>query len=190
MFIYDEINRKHTLDGKPIPSVTQVIEVCDSWLKTHRQDENVKYALEKGRSIHLACELFDKGLLSPEPNALDSRIQPYLESWIKFLNTFNPKWISIEQPLFNQQYRFCGKPDRVATIDGKITVIDLKHGAYIETYKLQCAAYAEMCGAKDSITVILDENGDTPKIVRSSTHQADWSTFLCFLGVWRFKNNK
>ena len=118
-FTYDEVSRKHTLNGRPVKSVTQIIRGFSYFGRFgNNTPDNIKYAAERGTAVHTVCAQYDMGM---EPSGGDPRIEPYFEAWRKFRREtgvhFPDPQKSIEVPMVASDGSYCGKIDRI-TCDG------------------------------------------------------------------------
>ena len=118
-FIYNEETRIHTLDGKVIPSVSNIIEPLSmDYSKAHPG----KLARKKdlGIAFHECIRLFLMNDL--DEDSIDEElvipIRQFEEFWRKdeFVVRPFPTLIAIEHPYCNEKLKYCGKPDLI-TID-------------------------------------------------------------------------
>lgn len=141
--------------GEYYPSVTTILEAYPKppalmqWLKEKGKDVDdiITAAGRRGSNVHYLTEQYDKGF---EVNLLGENGQPMysLEEWgmferyVDFSTRFNPHHELIEQQILSDYFKFAGTIDRVAIIDGKRFLIDIKtsNGIY-NSYWLQVAAY-------------------------------------------------
>ena len=149
-------------DGRKLISVTQALSILDNRCRID------PFYLERGRLIHLATEYYDRDEL--DESSLDSRIAPYVESYIKFrMNTdFEPKLI--EQKFYHPQYFYAGRLDRQGPLNGISVIIDIKSGAKADVDELQEVALWELCRVNNiPVTKLFDlylrDNGGMPNLV-------------------------
>lgn len=74
-FSFDPDKHIYTLDGKVIPSVTQVLP--------YNYGNNAEYARQRGIYVHTMIELFNKQDL--DEDNLDPELQPFLDAYKRFL---------------------------------------------------------------------------------------------------------
>jgi hypothetical protein len=133
---FDSDNHQFKIDGRPIPSVTQIIKgaglIDDRWFDD--------YYSERGSAVHLTCQLFDEGDLD-EAN-LDPVLSGYLSGWKKFRSDtgFTPD--EIEKQVYNLELQYAGMLDRFGVLAGVPTIIDIKSGAVPWWVGIQLAGYA------------------------------------------------
>jgi hypothetical protein len=110
-------------------------------------------AANRGTEVHKLAERLVKGEAVEVPGALSG----YVDSYVKFLDEWQPKPVLVEATVANLRWKYAGQLDLVADLpNGERAVMDLKtsKGVYPET-SLQCAAYRHA-------EIYLDDN-DTEK---------------------------
>ncbi|MGR3301258.1 MAG: hypothetical protein ACUZ8I_02025 [Candidatus Scalindua sp.] len=168
-FVYDEIERKHTLNGKPIGSVSQIIAPLNDFSKIPPGKLERKRQL--GIEFHEAIRLH---LL--DDLAFDD-LDPDL---VKPMNTFTEWWtglrkiISIERPIYHKILKYCGQPDLVcdnAIYDWKL------RGFMPAVDRLKLEAYRHMVSkTKLSLwTVCFTLEGKMT--IHDSYHKQAWGIF-------------
>lgn len=182
MLEFDKEKHKYKFDGKSIPSVTTII---GDVLKGDRGEIEQSQAMLKGEVIHKTLEYLDKGILGE----YDQRIKKYVEAWEAFKLDYKPKFLSIEEMRVDPKILFAGTIDRVATINGEKTIIDIKTGKSYKEYPIQTAGYALLFEpvATRRMCVFFDEDGYK---VEEHTNPNDIEVFKALLLVWRFKKGK
>lgn len=136
-------SHKYFLNGKHLPSVTQIISGAGLSNFSFVQKDVLAEACARGTIVHKICELWDKGTLDVE--SLDSVGRAYLTQWIEISKVFlkGRKWSAIELPLAIPG-QFAGTLDR-AIFDGKtISVLDIKTGLTNSVAEIQMTAYLEL----------------------------------------------
>ena len=106
---FDDETHTFTVNGKPLPSVTQVLRhegiIPDMRFVT-------EYGLLRGQYVHRATELFDLGTL--DEDTIDGEIRPYLDCYKAFLGDYQGKILHIERRLYHPQWLYAGIVDRVS----------------------------------------------------------------------------
>ncbi len=154
------------------------------------------YALNRGRLVHLACEIIDKNLGGGlHMDSLHPELRPRVEAYLDFreytgLKVFN----LIEEPLVCLKNRYGGTPDRFTV--GRV-ILEIKNGPPIGWEGLQLAGQVGLIMARHSLrtqpmrmSVHLFPNGKwKPEYWKD---RSDWSVFLSLLDVcnWRIRNGK
>jgi hypothetical protein len=86
---------------------------------------------------------------------LGSDVYPYLKAWEQFKSDVGKiKWLLIEEPM-GSKAGYSGTPDRIAEINGKIVLIDIKSGQHELWHGFQLAAYAR--AAKETFGIDVQE---------------------------------
>ena len=153
MNTFDESKHEYRINGRPVPSVTQVLKEAGLIDSTFFTPE----AALRGQHVHTACALWDKGEL--DTCALDPVLVPYLEAWQKFRKESGVTPTIIEEPFCSLEHGFAGTIDR-AWLDGKhFVVCDIKSGPLPDWLPLQLAGYSILINAFSGMGVELRDNG-------------------------------
>lgn len=134
-FVYNDELHVYTLDGRVLPSVTGILK-GENFIDDGFYTEDARV---RGTYVHLACHLYDKGTL--DQDGLDPSLRPYLDAYIKFKSETGFQAIRSEIPHYHPQYLYAGTPDKIGTMAGSDTLIDLKSGAIEPWCALQLAGY-------------------------------------------------
>jgi hypothetical protein len=144
-------------DGSYYPSATTILEAYPKpyalleWMKTagNKADEIRDEAGRRGSTVHRLSEAYDKGhevsLLSEDGTPAYSLDEwAMFERYVNYSEAMAPINLNIEETLICPLLGFGGTLDRVAIIDGKTHLIDIKtsNGVY-PSYWLQLAAYRQ-----------------------------------------------
>jgi hypothetical protein len=121
-----------------LPRVTTIIgEFLEDW------EAVPAYYLEKaakfGQAVHTATEYDDEGVL--KLHTMDVRIWPCVKAWRKFKQDFDVKLEAIEPVVYSMKHGYAGRIDRIGTVKGVRSVIDIKTAKHKATHDLQVAAY-------------------------------------------------
>ena len=149
MIEFNEEKHIYTVDGKVVPSVT---DICSPITADHYGSINsavLEMASRRGTAVHEATELIDLGAM-PED---DPEIDGYVNAYLDFLLDYQPRWEYIEwighYEDLNYDLNFCGTVDRAGHVGDEFWVMDIKTTAspnkanYIATC-CQTRAYAMM----------------------------------------------
>ena len=170
----------------PYPRVTDILKIIidTSFFTPESRD--------RGSFIHAATVIDEQGDLdeSFEATAL---YMPYIRAWRKFLAEHECRWTHVEQRLVHEQFGYTGQPDRIGTVDGKPSVVDIKTGAAAKWHRLQGAAYLAMVPNPQRyqrLVVRLQEDGKAPiDPFLPHTYIADLGVFLACLTIHNYKLN-
>lgn len=144
--IFDEATHTYTVDGKPVPSVTQL--VAPLGVDFNEMDDFAELAVdsaaERGTTMHAyIAHRLNGG--EPEDFELPDAYADYADSVELFLaeHTIVP-WL-IEEPIGCEDY--AGTPDLVCDFDGKPTIVDYKFVSTIAKAKVgaQLQGYMRLC---------------------------------------------
>jgi hypothetical protein len=132
MNTFDPLHHVYTIDGQPVPSVTQVLSaMVPQW-----QPDDPWY-MERGTAVHAAGAL----IAYDDLGEFDPVIAPQVEACRLFYKDFRPVVRHVEEPVYSKLYRFAGTLDLGADITGKPTLIDWK-GSLPKSVQWQLGAYS------------------------------------------------
>lgn len=191
-FEFDEATHIYKLNGKILPSVTQIIAAA-GLSNVNTEDPAVLAAGLFGKAVHKTCEYYDFGTL--DIKTVDDAIIPYLDAWKKFLRENAVKIYSIERKLYHPSYRFAGTIDRVVSWNDSLAILDIKSSASFPKYLgLQTGAYQMLWNcdnrfarAKQRRAVLLKPDGNYS--IDTQTKKTDANVFLSALTCYREANN-
>ena len=107
--VFDKENHIYTVDGKIVPSVTQILDLL-SYEEFGKIDKStLEYASKRGTAIHEATESLDLGL----ETEVDAETEPYVKAYMDFTRDYKPTWLGIEEMVYHPEFEFCGTIDRI-----------------------------------------------------------------------------
>jgi hypothetical protein len=183
----------YLMDGRPVPSVTTVLEdvgIIDySWLPEGTRT----MALERGRFVHQICQFHDEGDLGE----FDLSLEGYLEAWKRFRREFGFTPTLIEHREYCKTYGYAGTLDRCAKITmypSRDVILDIKTNCAPHWTAYQTAAYAnffESPGKYRRLAVALHDDGSY-KIheYHCKDFSRDLGIFLSALTVYNAKRKR
>ena len=139
----------YEIDGFWYPRVTKIVEIKAkpalyrfyAALKSFEEGERIKKnSAEEGTLIHETVE----ALLLGEKPALPSSVRPSIMAFLEFADKkdIHVEKEFVERRLVNFEERYAGTLDAIATIDGKVGILDIKTSQEIyRDYNLQTSAY-------------------------------------------------
>ena len=191
MLVFDELKHEYRHKGNVVPSVTQILQGAGLIDLSMVKEGVLEYRKQLGTAVHRATELYDNNDLVMED--LDPRIKPYLDGWIKFRAEVDFGVEANELRLFHPKYQYAGTLDRVGTIFGKRSLVDLKTGLVYASYGAQTAAYKEAYEfehkKKIQARYTLQLKDDGSYKLEPMNNKNDWSVFLACLTLNNFKRN-
>lgn len=137
---FDPVPHRYALDGRPIPSVTSVIDFLNGYMGV--PEHILAPARERGQVVHEVTALYDRDDLVMD--SVDPIVQPYLDAWIRFRKDtgFTPELV--EQKVYSRSYWYAGTLDRTGNLHciGQCILLDLKATEYsVVTVGPQTYAY-------------------------------------------------
>lgn len=181
---FDAATHTYTVDGKVLPSVTQILQevglVDSRWFN----DE----ACERGQAVAIITELYDKGILVDESRIADG-LRGYLDAWKGFCGAVGYVNGDIEQPLASLEMGYAGTPDRVCYCFARCTVLDIKAGVPMPHYEMQTAGYSRLVTPPvlHRACVYLQANGGYK--IRQHDNPRDWDDFAAALRIVNLKRS-
>ena len=156
---------------------------------------NLKQAGERGKKIHTATELLEKG------ETLE-RTYYTLEEWemlmgfVAWHREYKPELVDMEYQMVSDKYKTGGTLDRVYRINGILELLDIKtSGSIYDSYWLQVAAYAKMYEAKKKLKIdrvsilrLTDRRKSRYEYVVQSEWKPYFDMFLNQQETWNFLN--
>lgn len=167
---FDAETHTYRIDGRAVPSVTQVIEYVMPSNYGPMTDEHRDYVMNRGSAVHHGCRLADEGRLDWATVAPE--IEQRIRAWLKF-RADHPHWEIVlnETPLGSNLYGFAGTPDRLFRHDGHYNLVDLK-GTIVPQNRIQLGGYHQLLSEKrydsiqNAVLVALNDDG---------TYRAEWT---------------
>jgi hypothetical protein len=189
--MFDEASHTYSVEGVPLPSVTQVLEDVGIIDYGFLPREDRERYLRRGSAVHLLTQLDDEDDL--DEASIDPAIAGYLEGWRRFRRESGFVPSLIEHRSYNPQYGYAGTLDRTGSLRDSSTVVllDIKTGTSPYWCRYQLAAYAAFFDGPRKyprLSVELHDDG-TYRIEEFACRdwQADFNVFISALAVWRAK---
>lgn len=181
---FDSAKHEYTIDGRAVPSVTQILVECGIIDSQWYTDEG----RIRGTYVAEATALYDRGEL--DDAALDPALQPYVAAWARFLLDSQFEIKMIERELFDAFGRYAGTLDRAGYLHKRDCVIEIKTGASESWHGLQLAGYAELrkCTTLKRLAVYLGDDGKYS--CREFSDRNDFAVFNAALNVVVWKRNQ
>lgn len=136
---FDAEKHAYALDGKPIPSVTQVIRDAGLMGDTSWYTEGGR---TRGSYVAQMIALYEEGTL--DVAALDPELQAYLAQYIRFKGEA-PFVVGLcERQVYDPIYRYAGTLDLMGSYargQSVQTIIDVKLGQACDWHSVQLMAY-------------------------------------------------
>lgn len=126
---YNEENHSYTLDGRPVPSVTEIVGLITARKYADTSAAVLEQAKRRGSVVHELCEAIDCGV-EPEELDIEPELVGYVNAYLAFLRDYRPEWDYIEKPLYS--FSYAGRCDRIGTIDGETAIVDIKTTASMD----------------------------------------------------------
>ncbi len=136
-------------DFEWVPRVTSILDIKSkpalyhfyAGLNNFKEGEKIKQkSADEGTLVHETIQ----DILTGKPRTIDKEIKPSIDAALAFVDRHNivldPEYV--EKQLVNREDRYAGTMDALATINGRLGVLDIKTSqAIYRDYDLQTAAY-------------------------------------------------
>lgn len=146
MITVDKDKHIYRVDSGVVPSVSDILdtyfEKCPFYTEAGR---------EAGHARHKWYAFLSQGFVTddtPEADIVDA-----VNGFKKFMAEVKPEYISGEIPYYHPALRYCGTPDAVFNIGGKLSVMDYKPKAKNKRTMVQTALYCLMLRANGIMVV-------------------------------------
>jgi len=179
----------------PIPSVTEVIKFVHSKAFNMVPVLLLEAAAERGILFHILAAAHAKNLWTTAE--VTPEVEGYFKSFTFWWRKVVVKTLLVETRLFHPIWGYHGTPDFVGLLRGSedIVLLDWKLGVTDKGWRLQLAAYRELCRANEinpARVGILQPDPSGKKMARfidmTATMTDDFQIFRGALAVWRFFN--
>lgn len=193
---FDADSHTYKYGDRPVPSVTRILRIAnlrfDESGAVVQQDgfdfvnpDVLRRARQFGHHVHLATDLYDKGVLDEEQ--VDIELLPYLGAYKLFLSETGFHVTQSEELVYHARYKYAGRLDKRGTWRGTTWLLDLKSGLVPRTVGLQTAAYQMACAEKPKKRVCLQLMRNRYKLHKCDS-DTDWSHFLSALNLYYFND--
>lgn len=133
-FRFDADGHRYYLDGDEIPSLSSLLKQ-DGLVDTSFMTDEGR---DRGTAVHALCTTLDLG--ADLPSVEDYR--GYVAAYEAALEALRPEWECIEEAEVSRRWRFGCRPDRVGTVYGVPSIVELKTGGKEPWHGLQLALQA------------------------------------------------
>jgi hypothetical protein len=163
--------------------------------------EILERACAFGSAVHKVVELYEIGTLDesslrPKEQYL-ADMTPILDAWKKCRKEQNLEVLHVEVPVVSMKFRYAGRLDAIAKVNGIPSLIEIKSRPYNRTLEpLQTAAYLEAWNEgnpQEKVKVRyfcelkLDGSYNFLNIKRNAGEPEHFSIFKCLLAVYQWE---
>lgn len=187
---FDEAAHRYTVNGKIIPSVTQIISAVGLYEFDFVSRQTLAIAAERGRIVHTYIEWYEQGCL--DENSIDPDLAGYFEAYLaaKEAGKLPEAPTAIEKRVYSEKYQYAGTLDQMF---GEKWIHDHKTGVESPTHGLQLSGYwlalhPDLRDKPDRLTCGYYANTGEYRIVEYPYEPLAWLAVVADFG-WRRKNN-
>lgn len=181
---FNEATHTYTLDGRRLPSVTEVLEPYTGLDFVDR--ETLRAAAQLGTDVHAAIHLDSTGRLAYCP----PHVEPYLDAWRRFLAESGAVVIESEVHVYEPVLGYAGTLDNILHWNDTEVLTDIKSGSVVpKTVGPQTAGYAlalKYHGRSIRTRRCIHLRPDGTYKVHKLTDTRDATVFLSALNVWKW----
>ena len=185
---FDEAAHVYTVDGRPVPCVSDIVAVYGAEI-TDELEQELEAAAERGTVCHALLERYVQGEYDAEfPDAYEA----YVEGIRLFLAEHTISPIAAETPMYSERLGIAGTPDLLCEFDGVQALLDYKFVAQRAKTKVkaQLNAYREIYADNGVFVDALYAVQFLPGTYRLYPVKADAEEFEAALAVYRLKKRK
>ncbi len=187
---FDAETHVYRFRGEVVPGVTSILKPLQDFSCV--PVAVLEAASSFGTAVHLACELWDKGVL--DEDLLDPALVPYLAGWKQFSADHAVKWEMIEEQVYHPGLRYAGTLDRFGIVSNALAVVDIKSSAGLyPAVGPQLAAYkaAIQVAAPVINRIAVQLKADGSYVAKTYTDRTDWPLFASLVTVrnWSLAHN-
>jgi len=189
MLEFTEQGHVYTWNGKPVPSVTQILDVLNDFSRVPW--DVLERAKDRGTRVHRAGELLLREEL--DWSSLDDEVRPYIVGLQKFLDDTKFVPLTTGTKVYHESLGYAGAIDCTGFWRNGHCIVDWKTSvATPRTVGPQLSAYLEALNTtrKTKITrrycIRLQADG-TYKVDPQKT-LSDFTIFKSALNLWRYSN--
>lgn len=177
--------------GLVVPSVTTILKPLYDFSRIDKEVLEAKAKL--GTWVHKASELIDQFAL--DWSSVPEACAPYLKGYEKWLDEMCPVITHSEMLVYSKQFGYAGTFDRIAIVNSKRYLIDLKTTAVIsKAVGVQLAAYdralKEYRGIEVQGRAALQLKPDGTYRFYTFEKPNDFSVFMACKTLWNFEQEK
>ena len=119
---FDEKTHTYEVDGKSLPSVTEILDLLTYQDFGKIDKSTLEYASKRGTAVHEATEAYDLG----GEVEVDAETEPYVRAYIDFCQDYRPNYYGVEEQVANTQQGYAGTVDRYGLLGDRGFVLGIK----------------------------------------------------------------
>ena len=188
---FNEAIHRYTLNGRIIPSVTQIITSVGLYEYDYVSSETLAIAAERGRFVHSMIEWHEQGEL--DESTIDPELQGYFDAYLemKASGAITAKADLIEARVYSEKYQYAGTLD-MEFLNEK-WIHDHKTGEESPVHGLQLSGYwlakhPDFRDKPEHLTCGYYRKDGTWNLVEYPYEPFAWLSILADF-QWRLKNN-
>lgn len=121
LLTFEEETHTYFLDGRQVPGITSIISALGIG---HNHTYTDPIHSQRGRAVHRAVELYNKGTLDPETVAPIAK--PYFDAYLKFREDTDFRPLHSELRLGHEGLWFAGTLDLSGYLNNQLGIVEIK----------------------------------------------------------------
>lgn len=109
---FDEERHEYRIDGRLVPSVTQIIKPVQRELGG--SEDTLDYKRQIGKALDSAITIHERGE-EIDPDSLDAAVAPFFSAWLKFKAETGFRVLLNQPMVYSRKLRFAGTADLFGT---------------------------------------------------------------------------
>ncbi len=187
--IFDPCGHTYRLNGLVLPSVTTLMKPLSNVVYQTVDPKVLEKAANRGTAIHNAAENYAKFGIEDVPSVLAGYFDAFREWW----DLRKPEPLATEYRIYHKILRYAGTADLVCLINGKMTLVDYKTSAQVNSKlcAVQLEGYDrafESHGIKIEDRLILHLSRTGYQEVPFKRSGKCWTTLSALMTVWNYMN--
>ena len=171
---FDEATHTYTINGRVVPSVTQVLsDLIPGW---HAGE----WYLQRGTAVHACAAMIAQGIEFEHDPQIDGQVTAIR----RYFAEVNPRTVEIEKMVFCDKYRYAGTVDMILE---NSTVVDYK-ASFGASLPYQLAAYALAYGDTNygyGVEIHADGTYKMSEVYDLRRYKQGWLSLLTAYGIRR-----
>lgn len=181
---FDEGPHIYRLNGLEIPSVTTLMKPLSDDLYRAIEPEILEKAARRGTAVHNALENYVQFGIED----VDPQFEGYFNGFRDWWQLRSPITVATEQRIYHKILRYAGTADLLCEIDGRLTLVDYKTSAQVNTKlcAVQLEGYDrafESHGVKIEDRIILHLSKTGYREVRFGRSSKNWSVLSALMTI-------
>ena len=188
---FEERTHTYRLDGRVLPSVSQLLEPLSGAEYSNIPASVLSAAADRGTEIHRAIENY---IIFGEENIAGGYIN-YLEAFEDWFYKNKPEVICTERQMYHPVLLYAGTPDLICRTGDDVCLVDYKSSSKVidKVYRVQMEAYRQMIERNMDVFITkkillhLKNSGNYEEILYPAVDTEAWRVFGALRTIYAYK---